>query len=119
MNTPGDPVPPRRMLHALSCSPLEGDEGTVITVFTRFFTQSTVRVYLRLLVGMHPIATEVSTTGEGGSATYRLEGKVPAHRFTLSQSPLVHIAVQAVDEHNNVLDVEVLGEFRYWSTGPF
>lgn len=110
---------PVGMIHVFGYTPAEGEQGVPITVqinFTQLVDQS---VFVRLVVGLKPVATRVRELAETSFGRWQLEGAAPPfdRQSSANNATKVLITVQALNQDNAILDSVTFGEFQYWESG--
>jgi hypothetical protein len=112
---------PVGMIHVFGYTPAEGEQGVPITVqinFTQLVDQS---VFVRLVVGLKPVATRVRELTETSFGRWQLEGAAPPfdRQSSANNATKVLITVQALNQDNAILDSVTFGEFQYWESGMY
>ena len=103
----------------LGWTPTEGEQGQRITVNIDFTRRLDHYVKLRIVVGRRAIATQVRELTDQSNGRWQLEGIVPPFVKQRAVSPTVPIAVQAVNQHDVVLQSVTFGKFTYWESRAF
>src|SRR5712672_744441 len=112
---PGIAVSRQGMLNVIDYSPRMGRGGTTITVDTSFInTLFHDDVRIRIVVGHKPVPTGIKYIGGQDNNLWRCTGSVPEFEVhKISSTQIVNVTIQAVDEHNSVLDTVTFGYFTY------
>ena len=114
-NPPNVVVSPKGIIHVLGYTPKEGERGVPITVRLHFRCDLSEPIYIRLLVGLKPVATKVREVTGSVYGRWQLDATVPPYEEEKASTKVL-LSVQALNDDYNVVDAVTFGEFSYWTT---